>query len=462
MSTPPPTDLRPLALLMRSSLPLKDRLWLNLKFYHQTFLGSDALKFLESHGGVDVGNQLIREGWCWHVCKAHYFEPGGPTLFYEWNESKFNGSDNSIVSSDQVKILEEEIEILNDSLRDVEFRVGYLESRVAMLINIIRIIILSVSACIIWFYLNDKLHKIIATSLITIISIYILSHQVNPSDSSPSPSNPVKTLRRKMSRIFTTEIPVSQRTTVPHPSEWKNYPVYLCAEEGGELPLNSEIPFETELFKGRLLVRVRGMGSEDYFKSRSRKFQCIVQGKFKEDIEVNDLLTGHEFARGLKNLPPNWILNVGERLIKRLAPSTVVELRKSINPKAMSVLGATSQVLRIDMFGQECDIKSYGIEEENKVFGGIFEEGLSSIKRKKVLTKGMEGLKYEKESVYTFDFYQHLLDCKRYEIDFGVKKVKLDKIVDGQPLQILAKTRDGRVAWKFYIWHESLVDSRRS
>ena len=64
---------------------------------------------------------------------------------------------------------------------------------------------------------------------------------------------------------------------------------------------------------------------------------------------------------------------------------------------------------------------------------------------------------YDVQSVYTFDFYQHLLDAANYELDLGVKKIKLAKILDGQPLQVLAMERGGEPAWKVQLWHESLL-----
>ena len=64
---------------------------------------------------------------------------------------------------------------------------------------------------------------------------------------------------------------------------------------------------------------------------------------------------------------------------------------------------------------------------------------------------------YDIHSVYTFDFFQHLLDASNYELDLGVKRVKLAQILDGQPLQVLALTRAGEVAWKSQLWHESLL-----
>ena len=116
--------------------------------------------------------------------------------------------------------------------------------------------------------------------------------------------------------------------------------------------------------------------------------------------------------------------------------------------------------MRIDQPGQEPDIRHHDIEEENSCLGGKFSSGkVTSMRRKKRLTSHSKGLSYDTKSVYTFDFYQHLLDASQYELDLGVKRVKLANALDGQPLQILAVTRDGREAWKFQLWHEALLRS---
>lgn len=54
-------------------------------------------------------------------------------------------------------------------------------------------------------------------------------------------------------------------------------------EPNSSIPVNSDdiaVPFETTLFKGRLLVRVAGLpgdGAQDYFRGKKRLMQCAVQ-----------------------------------------------------------------------------------------------------------------------------------------------------------------------------------------
>ena len=161
------------------------------------------------------------------------------------------------------------------------------------------------------------------------------------------------------------EHPVKTRLTTPPVEKWKHRPVYFCentAVAGGKqisppesdditrCPIGVPFGFESELFIGKMLLRLRDVNddstqgeTENYFLGRNRKFQVVVQGKFKKKIKVSDVLTGHEFCKPLKRLPHHLILDAAEKLICMLAPSTIVELGLKY-PRALSILGATSQV----------------------------------------------------------------------------------------------------------------------
>lgn len=127
-------------------------------------------------------------------------------------------------------------------------------------------------------------------------------------------------------------------------------------------PIGVPFNFESSLFVGKMLIRLKDVkddneeGTESYFADRHRKFQVIVQGKFKRNLPVNDVVTGHEFTHSLKRLPPKFILEAAEKLICLLAPSTKIELGMTC-PRALSILGATSQSVSIDLEGEEPNIE---------------------------------------------------------------------------------------------------------
>jgi hypothetical protein len=269
---------------------------------------------------------------------------------------------------------------------------------------------------------------------------------------------------------------IRDASDLPDVATWPHRPALLCANtpvspslyvpEFGTGPCPIGVPFEfsTELFEGTCLVRLRDVPSDDpdgdaeYFDGRKRRFQSIVQGRFKEELAVSDVFTGHEFLP-LKRLPPSWLVRAATSLISRIAPGTDIVLNKQ-ETRAMSLLAATSQVVSIDPVGNEPEITNGNIEEDVSLFGGIFASGDVSIyKRKHYLANPKHAAKYrfDTDSIYTFDFYQNLLDVGTYSLDLGFKKIGLAKFLDGQPIQVMSKTSDGRYLWNFQVWHEKLL-----
>lgn len=77
--------------------------------------------------------------------------------------------------------------------------------------------------------------------------------------------------------------------------------------------LCSPFKFETPLFSGQACVWIRGLpgspAAEDLFAGRQRRSLVTVQGRFRQPVPVDDLVTGQEFGP-LKGLPPAWLLGV--------------------------------------------------------------------------------------------------------------------------------------------------------
>eukprot|EP00566_Odontella_aurita_P006284 CAMPEP_0113546102 /NCGR_PEP_ID=MMETSP0015_2-20120614/11623_1 /TAXON_ID=2838 /ORGANISM="Odontella" /LENGTH=601 /DNA_ID=CAMNT_0000446527 /DNA_START=238 /DNA_END=2043 /DNA_ORIENTATION=- /assembly_acc=CAM_ASM_000160 len=277
-------------------------------------------------------------------------------------------------------------------------------------------------------------------------------------------------------------IKMRESSDLPEVSTWPHRPVFVCVNTPvspllkiphvgqGACPLGVPFHFSSELFEGKCLLRFKNVPSDDsvgdanYFMGRQRLFQAIVQGRFKEELSVATVLTGHEFVRPLQRLPPSWMIRAGTNLIRRLAPGTEFRLVKEKQPRALSPLAATAQVVSADAPGNEPDITDNDIKEDVSMFGGVFGDGSMSVpQRKKHLSDPSRAAQYtyDTESVYTFDFYQSLLDCNTYSLDLGFTSVGLSKSLDGQPIQVLSKTKDGRYLWSFQIWNESLLKEKR-
>ena len=65
---------------------------------------------------------------------------------------------------------------------------------------------------------------------------------------------------------------------------------------------------------------------------------------------------------------------------------------------------------------------------------------MSSLKRKQYFSKraNLELYSFDSSMVYTFDFYQHLLNVATLDVDLGFLKYDLVKVLGARPLQIMA------------------------
>lgn len=102
----------------------------------------------------------------------------------------------------------------------------------------------------------------------------------------------------------------------------------------GCFPLNGEVvEFSGPLFEGKIVSRVRhmpeGEGQGDrwkknkqYFEGRKRLYNWTVQGKFKERIQFDNVLTGQDLGRPFRNAPSASLVKKGLDLLKTRLPES--------------------------------------------------------------------------------------------------------------------------------------------
>mmetsp|Transcript_30540 Transcript_30540/g.56415 ORF Transcript_30540/g.56415 Transcript_30540/m.56415 type:complete len:601 (+) Transcript_30540:96-1898(+) len=285
-----------------------------------------------------------------------------------------------------------------------------------------------------------------------------------------------RTLRRLSSSREQTTVFMREAYSLPDVNTWKHRPLLICANTPvtpdlvpdygvGPVPLGIPFHFSSELFEGTCLIRLKGSKSDDpegdkeYFSGRKRIFQSVVQGRFKEEVPVSDVVTGHEFVRPLKNLPHPFILKTATNFIGKVSPGANIVVHTD-QPFVEVTLGSSSQVVRGDEPGNEPNITCRDIIEDCSVFGGAFAKGNVAASRRKRLFSNPAKCKdytFDTETVYTFEFYQNLFDAQSYSLDLGFAKIGCSKVLNGQPIQWLGKMKDGRYLWSFQIWHEKLL-----
>ena len=287
---------------------------------------------------------------------------------------------------------------------------------------------------------------------------------------------------RRLSTIDQKIVLAREAHSLPNVEDWPNRPLLFCLNTPvcpnlnvptyglGPCPIGVPFHFESDLFVGQCLIRLKESNSDDpkgdaeYFSGRKRIFQSVIQGQFKEKVSVADVLTGHEFSRPLQNLPHPWVVKTGTKFIGKVAPGANIEVHTD-QPHVEVLLTGSSQVIRGDMPGNEPSITSNNLEEDCSVLGGIFCDGnVTATRRKRLLSNPSRcsGYFFDCETVYTMEFYQNLFDASSYSLDLGFAKIGCSNVLNGQPIQWLGKLTDGRYLWSFQIWHEKLLSSLKS
>lgn len=280
-------------------------------------------------------------------------------------------------------------------------------------------------------------------------------------------------------------------------------PINNGSEKRGE---SIVVDFESTHFEGSMLFRLQqapplsqsttsyNEDGRSYFDGKKRKFQAVVQGKFKTPLPMSETVTGQSFTRAAGKLPARWIVTSFITFISSLVPQLQVKLDGDA-PRFLSPLVATAHtVLQSDEDTEDDTTSSFSIEDEleeshmsesssvlssaYKVLG-ITAQGpdqapkasiAARMKTRKRLFNNLTAkkdtnVKFDVSKLYTFEFYQHLLDFGEggLAVDMGrpIGKVGIAKATDGQPLKFMSAYQcpDTGVLdslWSFDIWHASL------
>lgn len=203
----------------------------------------------------------------------------------------------------------------------------------------------------------------------------------------------------------------------------------------------------------------------------------LIQGKFKRRISFRDVYTGQEFCHPIKS-PGYLITKTALAFFKTISPSLEANIvafsDKEMIPNAthfMSPLAGTASVIQI---AEEKNAPKLNptlcISEDTTLAGGVFTNSLKEkpdmekrIKwRRKYFQsiKHLEKYSFETEKVYTFDFYNDKLIMDSLELAVLGSRFDLTKYLAGQPLRILAKSREANeYLWNFELWHERQTES---
>jgi Protein of unknown function (DUF1769) len=284
---------------------------------------------------------------------------------------------------------------------------------------------------------------------------------------------------------------------LPPCKEWPHRPIYLVARsdttilnaatttpnsdarqnpQQQPLPLGVPFEFESPIFKGKLLVRIRNVASNDaashdaYFAGRNRVLQTVLQGRFKKAIPMSQVHVGGLFKEPMRLAPPPFFMGLLNMLFHRVAPGTILDFH-SANPKMLSLYAGAAQTVSVDAPGQEPDMMAVDLPEN---FVGHSVDGTNAAAaadnktlkpfrsiadRRRKLTKPSQAAKYEfdVDHVYTLQGYQDSLDYGSYHVRLPVYGMfPLAPAIGPQPMSITAITTSGEIIYDLCVWHESV------
>ncbi|KAG2489884.1 hypothetical protein HYH03_011686 [Edaphochlamys debaryana] len=262
---------------------------------------------------------------------------------------------------------------------------------------------------------------------------------------------------------------------------------------------------ECGLFSGEALVLVQGLAStpRSLFQGRSRRSWVALQGRFKAPVRLDSLVTGQEFSRPFRRLPPAWMVEWGLLGLARKVSNGAASIGPMSAPSLLMPVIAAASVLNVSepacmLYGSLIPPASpfssreswatplalarnfapagsrpplLEAQEDVRLFaphlaappphgspGPSRPADAPTRKRHFSAARHREGLSYDTRHVWTFHFCQQFVDLSAYRLDFGCATYDLARHLDGQPLQFMTKDVDsGSYLFQVLAWHQRLL-----
>ena len=217
-------------------------------------------------------------------------------------------------------------------------------------------------------------------------------------------------------------------------------PYYRTLTALQSLNINDYIyDIKSDYFVGKLFYVVKNLSPDSYFEGLNRKLEVVVQGKFLQNIPMDEVYVGQAFEESI--CPSNFLTTLLSPLINLLQPASQTNITCK-QPYILSPLMSTMQKVSIDAPGSEPKIQNFNEINENLNAIGI---AMSSTDRKNYFSSQSNLASHNFVSdgnIWTFDFYQHLLCIDSFEIGVSALKVDITSIIGKQAVKHMA------IRWK--------------
>lgn len=185
--------------------------------------------------------------------------------------------------------------------------------------------------------------------------------------------------------------------------------------------------------------------SRKYFDNRSRKFSFQVQGKFKQEINGDDLIWDISFPYGLQNLP--FFTPMAVKFLHYLDPATAVDFyapEAFVKCPVLTMMNAMSCWDASEGYDR-CYVE--GIEEDGKYFG---EQTWDAPKRRKFYldTENRKSFTFSTDKIYAFESFNPHMDWSGFTAKIPGFEIKVSKYLgtgsEGQKnVRVRMISRDG-------------------
>jgi hypothetical protein len=262
--------------------------------------------------------------------------------------------------------------------------------------------------------------------------------------------------------------------------------LHPCCEYCAILPINNGqeaegeslvADFETALFHGSLMIRLRHSegttldpsdDTKGFFAGKPFRYQAIIRGRYQTDLPYTELVTGTHLERPCGKLPPKWVMWTALKVVSFFAPQLKTKLDIS-KPYTLSPLGSAPRTVSVEdeATGLLAVERVEPTTPERSLTGKAYKI-TSNLERAQARKRHFDQMYIAKRQeprsdpskTYTMEFLQHLFDYQKFSIDLGSFHANTKDILDGQPLQLMAKHGDKHL-WSFEIWNEALLEDAK-
>ena len=212
-----------------------------------------------------------------------------------------------------------------------------------------------------------------------------------------------------------------------------------------------------------------------------------MQGRFKQNLSFDTVLTGQTFAAPFQNLPTNFLIKIVFSFLRSIAPGLQADVLCD-RPYLLTPLIAAAQTVHVATSMETAPslesivqrtIEDVEIEDTTLIGPSYKARNMDASQRRKYFKNSRnrqsgeagEELKgngsqsttktanaYNSNFIWTFGFWQDLFDPSDYNAHLPFGSYDVSQYLDHQPMRIKAQVGvDGESLWDVQLWHTKLI-----